>query len=102
MGKIQQYIIENKVMPKNCSYHTNRSVKNSKGEITGSIRVLVPKDTAMVEYKCPECAHEAYVEQPWKRPFSVKCGKCGLKISVPKLRAQAKKEAKAEAAAKSE
>lgn len=102
MSKIQQYITGNKVKPRDCAYHTNRSIKNSRGEITGSIRVLVPKDTAMVEYKCPDCSHEAYTEAQWKRPFSVKCGKCGIKISVPKLRDQAKREAKAEAAAKSD
>ena len=102
MGKIQDYIIKNSLKPKDCAYHTSRSVKNSKGEIVGKIRVLVPKDTAMVEYTCPECRHEAYVEQPWKRPFSLKCAKCGIKISVPKLRNQAKREAKAEAAGDTE
>ena len=65
-------------------------------EPTGKIRVLVPpkSDTAMIEYTCPECKSEAYKEQPWKRPFSTKCDKCGYKLSVPKMKAEAKRESK--------
>ncbi len=98
MGKIQDFVIENKIKPKECVYHTWRDAKNKKLEPTGKIRVLVPpqSDTAMVEYTCPECKHEAYTEQPWKRPFGVKCEKCGFKVTVPKMKAEAKREAKAD------
>ncbi len=97
MSKIQEYVVKNNVKPKECEYHTNRTVISSKGQPAGSIRVLVHKDDlAMCEYKCPECLNSGYVEAEWKRPFSVKCEKCGNKISVPKLKEQAKRELKAE------
>jgi DNA-directed RNA polymerase subunit RPC12/RpoP len=97
MGKIQDYVIKNKILPKDCVYHTWRDAKNSKKEPTGKIRVLVPPQSnmAMVEYTCPECKHAGYAEQEWKRPFYVKCEKCGFKVSVPKLKKEALKEAKA-------
>lgn len=97
MGKIQDYIVKNNILPMDCAYHTWRDVKNAKKEIAGKIRVLVPKNStvAMVEYTCPECKHAAYAEQEWKRPFAVKCAKCGFKMSVPKLKKEALKEAKA-------
>ncbi len=92
---IDDYIRENSLKPRDCLYHTNRSAKNARGEFTGKIRVLATKDNvARVEYKCPECGHEEYVEQQWKRPFYVKCSKCGFKISVPKMRQEFKKEMK--------
>lgn len=98
MSKIQDYAIRNNIKPKECVYHTWRDLKNKKNEPSGKIRVLVPpkSTTAMVEYTCPECKHPAYVEQPWKRPFSVNCEKCKTKITVPKMKAAAKKEAKAD------
>jgi peptide subunit release factor 1 (eRF1) len=74
-------------------YHTYRDLPNKEGKDTGSIRVLVLKDNmARVEYLCPECEHHGYVEQEWKRPFAVKCEKCGLRITVPKLKDQVKKK----------
>jgi len=96
MGKIQEFIAKNGILPKECVYHTWRDTKNLKGEPTGKIRVLVPPAsvTAMIEYKCPECGHEAYKEQEWKRPFSTKCDKCGDKITVPKMKQEAKREFK--------
>ena len=98
MGKIQDYAIKNKILAKECVYHTWRDLKNKNGQTTGKMRVLVPpkSTTAMVEYMCPECKHESYTEQEWKRPFSIKCAKCGLKITVPKMKDAAKKEAKAD------
>ncbi len=96
MGKISDYVQQNSIKPSDCLYHTQRSTKNSKGQPAGKIRVLVPKATgvAMVEYTCPECAHADYAEAEWKRPFYVRCAKCGFKISVLKMRDEAKKEAK--------
>ena len=98
MGKIQDYAVKNNIKPKECVYHTWRDAKNAKNEPTGKIRVLVPPHSsmAMVEYTCPECKHTAYAEQEWKRPFNIKCEKCGYKIGVPKMKAEAKKEAKAD------
>ncbi|MFH0832312.1 MAG: hypothetical protein V1900_01135 [Candidatus Aenigmatarchaeota archaeon] len=96
MDKIQKFVAEKKILPSQCLYHTNRSSKNKKGEITGQTRVLVLKsdNLARVEYVCPECKHCGYIEQEWKRPFSTKCEKCGAKISVPKMKDEAKREMK--------
>jgi predicted RNA-binding Zn-ribbon protein involved in translation (DUF1610 family) len=60
------------------------------------MRVLVERGSteAHAEYICPECQHYAYTKAEWKRPFSVKCEKCGFKVSVPKLRDEAKRESK--------
>jgi peptide subunit release factor 1 (eRF1) len=96
MSKIQELIAAKKILPKDCLYHTQRGSRNSKGEYTGSIRVLALKEDniARVEYKCPECGHEGYAEQEWKRPFAIKCEKCGAKLGVPKMREEFKKEQK--------
>lgn len=98
MSKIQDYIVKNNVKPKDCVYHTWRDAKNKKGEPTGKIRVLVPphSSTAMVDYTCPECKHTGYKEQEWKRPFSMKCDKCGFLLRVSKMKNEAKKELKAD------
>jgi peptide subunit release factor 1 (eRF1) len=96
MSKIDDFVKEHNTKPSDCVYHTNRSIKSIKG--TGSIRVLVPKtdSIARCEYVCPECKHAAYTEVPWKRPFYVKCEKCSAKISVPRIRDEAKRERKLE------
>lgn len=94
LKKIQEYVVKNNILPKNCNYHTQRSTKNSKGQITGKIRVLAFQGKAMVEYVCPECASYGYLEQEWKRPFYAKCEKCGFKMSVPKMKQEFKKEQK--------
>ena len=96
MGKIQEYVEKHNILPKDCVYHTLRDIRDSKKQIAGKMRVLVPpkSSTAMIEYTCPECKHSAYKEQEWKRPFSTKCDKCGFKMTVPKLKKEALKEAK--------
>lgn len=98
MGKIQDYVVKNNIKPKECGYHTWRDAKNKKNEPTGKIRILVPPNSnmAMVEYTCPECKASGYTEQEWKRPFSINCEKCKFKITVPKMKAEAKREAKAD------
>lgn len=96
LKKIQEYVQKNNILPKDCDYHTQRSVKNSKGQTTGKIRVLAIHGRAMVEYVCPGCSHYGYVEQEWKRPFFTKCEKCGFKMSVLKMRQEFKKEQKRE------
>ena len=79
------------------AYITTRDLKNSKGEVTGRIRVLVLKGEtdAYVEYTCPECGYHEKTRKPWKRPFSVKCSNCGYLIRVPRLKNEIKKELKA-------
>lgn len=91
---IQKFITDNKITPKDCIYHTNRPIKNSKGKYTGAIRILVLKsdNIARCEYICPECKFHNYKETPWKRPFSIKCEKCGYLIRVPRMRDEIKRE----------
>lgn len=81
----------------NVRYLTARELVNDKGEVTGSIKVLVPKDSNMakVKYVCPECKKSADTTEEWKKPFFVKCGFCNHTIKLPKLLAQFKKEKKA-------
>ncbi|UCD02633.1 MAG: hypothetical protein JSV63_02460 [Candidatus Aenigmatarchaeota archaeon] len=85
-------------------YVTNRTLKNRAGEEKGRIKALVPTDseTAQIDYVCPECGFSEHKEQPWQRPFSVKCSKCSLDIKIPKLKDEIKKDklrARKEAAA---
>ena len=96
LTKIQEFVEKNSINPSECIYHTQRTVKNKKGQATGKIRLLVPKSDgrARAEYICPECGSYGYQETEWKRPFYVKCQKCGAKISVPKMKAEAKRELK--------
>lgn len=97
MKRLDEFIAKNNIRPADCVYHTSRTPKNSRNEPKGQIRVLVPKSDgrARAEYICPECGAYGYAEAEWKRPFYVKCEKCSFKMSVPKMRAEAKKEMKA-------
>ncbi len=76
---------------------TVRELANDKGEVTGSIKVLVPKDTntAKIKYTCPMCLKGAETTEEWKKPLSTKCAFCGYTMKLPKLLAQFKKEKKA-------
>lgn len=96
MSKIDDFVKQNNIKPSDCLYHTNRTAMNKAGATAGRIRVLVPKSDSIArcEYVCPECTHSSYDEQPWKRPFSIKCEKCGYRINVPKMKQQFKKEMK--------
>ncbi len=78
----------------NYRYITNRAVENSSGRVTGNIAVRVPRDsdTAEVRYACPECQHTEATKKEWKRPFSVKCSKCGFLIRVPRLKDEIKRD----------
>lgn len=69
-------------------YVTNRILENKKGEEKGKIRVLVKADsnTAEVSYVCPECGFSEETKKEWKRPFSVKCSKCGFLMRLPRLK----------------
>ncbi len=80
--KISKFVAENRIKPSDCAYHTLRNLENG-----GKMRVLVWNDSiARTEYVCPKCGFYSYEELQWKRPFSVKCAKCGLVIKVPKLK----------------
>ncbi len=78
-------------------YITNRTLTNKAGEEKGMIAVIVPKDSDMarVKYRCPECGYSEQTEKEWKRPFSVKCSKCGFLIRLPRLMDEFKREKKA-------
>ncbi len=77
-------------------YVTNRSLKNKADEEKGRIKVLVPAESeiAQVDYICPECGFSEHTEEPWQRPFSLKCGKCGATMKIPKLKDEIKKDKK--------
>ena len=90
MGKIDEIIRDKKLTPKDCEYHTIRTLENN-----GKVRVLVIKgdSTAHIESKCPKCGHEAYNEQEYKKVskaskirMRVECEKCKTKIKVEKLK----------------
>ncbi|RLJ08315.1 MAG: hypothetical protein DRP12_00855 [Candidatus Aenigmatarchaeota archaeon] len=70
-------------------YITNRLLEGG-----GRIRVLVPtgSDEAEVSYTCPKCGFSEETRKPWKKPFSIRCSKCGFLIRVPSLRKEIKKK----------
>ena len=73
----------------NFRYVTYRAVANKAGkEDAGKIKAFVKNgsDTLEGEYKCPECGNEGKVNQAFKRPINVKCGKCGFLLKMPKLK----------------
>ncbi len=72
-------------------------ISNRAGKENGRLRIRVPKDsdTAEGDYLCPECGSQGRVSQEWKRPFMVKCGKCGFLMRVSKLKDKIKREKKA-------
>jgi RNase P subunit RPR2 len=74
-------------MPK-FKYITKRTLHNKNGEDRGKILVVVRinSEDAEVDYTCPECQHSSHVIQRWKRPFSVKCEKCGFLMRLPRLK----------------
>lgn len=96
MSKIESIIKEKKLKPSDCAYHTWRDLSNKKGEYTGKVRILVVKGEtkARVEYKCPHCGNEDYMETEWFKPFSFNCGKCSAAIKILKLREEFKKDQK--------
>ncbi|MBU3958100.1 MAG: hypothetical protein KKB25_03415 [Nanoarchaeota archaeon] len=85
--KISSLIKEKSLKSSQCVYHTLRLLDNG-----GKIRVLVlPDRIARAEYVCPKCGQYGFAEAEWKRPFSVKCEKCGATIKVPKLKGKKEK-----------
>ena len=77
-------------------YVTNRTIKDKEGKAAGKIRVIVKEgsDTADVDYVCPECGFGGHAKQEWKRPFNVKCSKCGFVIKLARLKDEMKKDKK--------
>lgn len=74
-------------------YITNRTVLSKTGHGNGRIRVVVRTDSdkAEVDYTCPECTNSQHLESEWKRPFSVKCSKCGFLIRLARLKDEVKR-----------
>ena len=81
-NKIDSIIKKDNIKASQCVYHTLRTLENG-----GKIRVLVLQDNiAKVEYICVKCGFYGFLEAGWKRPFSIKCGKCSATIKLPKLK----------------
>lgn len=78
----------------NYKYITNRTLLNKEGKETGNIAVMVrnDSDTAQFKYRCPECGNSEQGEKEWKKPFSIKCSKCGFLMRLSKLKDEIKKE----------
>ena len=78
----------------NYKYISNRVLKNKAEQERGWIKVRVPNGSNTAEgfYKCPECENQDKVKQEFKRPFNVKCGKCGFLMRMSKLKDEIKKE----------
>ncbi len=81
-NRIEEFIRKNNIKLEDCQYHTLRSLENG-----GKIRILLLKgeENAKCEYICPKCGNYEYVEVRWRRPFSVRCSRCGFNIKVPRL-----------------
>jgi endogenous inhibitor of DNA gyrase (YacG/DUF329 family) len=88
--KIQKIIAEKKLNPKECEYHTLRTLENN-----GKVRALVIKgdNTVHIELICPKCGTYSYTTQEYKKVskaskirFRTECPKCGNKVKVEKLK----------------
>jgi transcription elongation factor Elf1 len=88
--KIDKIIMEKKLTPPDCTYHTLRGLENK-----GKVRILVVKgDTkAHIEIICPFCGKYNYIVQDYKPVskaakirFVVICPGCGKKTKVEKLK----------------
>ena len=98
MGKIDEIIKTKKITPKDCEYHTLRTLENG-----GKIRALVVKgeDVVTIDYTCPHCGHTDSASQEYKNVskaaqvrFRVECSKCKKKIKVEKLKGKKEKKKK--------
>lgn len=71
-------------------YVTNRTLVNKAKQKRGRIRIMVRNgsDLAEGDYQCPECSHEGQINQEFKRPLKVRCGKCNFLMRIPKLKNQ--------------
>ena len=85
---------------------TTRELKNKRGEMKGSVRILKLKeeDKAMVDFTCPECGHAEKREEVWQEPFvtgsgankemNAVCKKCGYRVTILKMKKEMQKEKK--------
>ncbi len=80
----------------NFRYITNRTLLDSNGTDKGNIAVMVRNgsEDADVRYRCPECGFSEQTRKAWKRPFSVKCSKCGFLMRLSRLKDDIKREKK--------
>ena len=69
-------------------YITNRTLENKSGQEAGRIKAAVRNNSNQVEgiYSCPECKADGKINQPFKRPLSVRCVKCNYLMKLPKLK----------------
>ncbi|NIO19237.1 MAG: hypothetical protein GTN76_00425 [Candidatus Aenigmarchaeota archaeon] len=83
-------------MERKYKFVSNRTLRNSREEERGRMRVLVKvdSDTAETDYECPECGFKGHVDAEWRRPFAVKCSKCGFVMRLPRLKDEMKREKK--------
>jgi len=88
--KIDKIIVERKLTPASCEYHTLRVLENN-----GKIRALVIKgeNVVHIEFICPKCGNYDYHTQERKQVskgakfrFETKCPKCGNVVKVEKLK----------------
>jgi len=95
-GEITKIIKEKSLKPKDCEYHTLRTLENG-----GRIQVLVIKgdSTAHIDLTCPHCGHSAYYTQEYKKVskaakirMRVECEKCKKKIPIDKLKSKKSKK----------
>jgi len=96
-GKIEKMIDDKNIGPKDCVYHTLRTLENG-----GKIKALVIKEepnVVHVEYICPFCGHYDYTTQEYVKVsktaavrFRVECSKCKKKIKIEKLKSKKKKK----------
>lgn len=74
-------------------YFTNRSLENKAGEIKGRVLMFRIKGEREfhVDLKCAECGEvQTFLEVFEKRPYRVKCQKCGNSFVIEKLNKKAK------------
>lgn len=83
-------------MERKFRFVSNRILKDKADQEKGRMRVLVRtgSDIAETDYECPECGFKERVETEWRRPFSVRCSKCGFLMRLPKLKDEIKREKK--------
>jgi len=87
---VKKIDIEGKTM-NDFSFFTRRKLENKEGETMGRATVAVPKGTtiAQVEYECPLCGEEGYVETEFVRAksktFKFRCEHCTKVVRLPKL-----------------
>ncbi len=85
-------------------YITTRDLQGSSGQNSGKIRILKTKEEneANIQVTCPECGNNEQRKEAWTEPFvtgtgankkfNLSCNKCGFKMTMLKLKKEAKKK----------